>query len=89
MSFPAHERSAGSAGEHTSICTLHSIAANQEAIQALFGVRLDSPGNLPSMLAVFPDWKVRDPQSSERARISSRYDVVIEPEGAPRDQDLR
>ncbi|SEE65234.1 Putative SOS response-associated peptidase YedK [Rhizobiales bacterium GAS188] len=39
------------------MCTLYSITTNQEAIRRLFGVTLDSAGNLPAMPAVFPDWE--------------------------------
>jgi putative SOS response-associated peptidase YedK len=39
------------------MCTLYSITADQAAIRRLFGVTLDSAGNLPVMPSVFPDWE--------------------------------
>jgi putative SOS response-associated peptidase YedK len=39
------------------MCNLYNITTNQEAIRALFGVTLDSAGNVPSMPSVFPDWE--------------------------------
>jgi hypothetical protein len=34
---------------------LYSIATNQDAIRRLFGVAIDSAGNLPSLASVFPE----------------------------------
>jgi putative SOS response-associated peptidase YedK len=38
------------------MCNLYSITTSQDAIRRLFGVAVDSAGNLPSMPGVFPDY---------------------------------
>ncbi|WP_315838862.1 SOS response-associated peptidase [Bradyrhizobium prioriisuperbiae] len=66
------------------MCTLYSITTNQEAIRALFGVTLDSAGNLPSMPAVFPDWEapvIRN-HSSGRELLKMRWGLP-NPAGIP------
>jgi putative SOS response-associated peptidase YedK len=37
------------------MCNLYSITTNQDAVRPLFGVAIDSAGNLPSEASVFPD----------------------------------
>ena len=37
------------------MCNLYSMTRSQDAIRALFGVKVDQTGNLPSLPAVFPD----------------------------------
>ena len=39
------------------MCNLYSITTNQDAIRRLFGVTVDSTGNLPPMPGVFPDYE--------------------------------
>jgi putative SOS response-associated peptidase YedK len=50
------------------MCTLYSITTNQEAIGWLFRVTRDSTGNLPSMLAAFPDWQAPVVRNAEGGR---------------------
>jgi putative SOS response-associated peptidase YedK len=38
------------------VCNLYSMTTNQEAIRRLFGVVIDSTGNLPPQPGVFPDY---------------------------------
>jgi putative SOS response-associated peptidase YedK len=51
------------------MCNLYSITTNQEAIRRLFGVTLDSAGNLPAMPGVFPDYEA--PVVRNRSRGAS------------------
>lgn len=38
------------------MCNLYSMTRNQEAIRRLFKAERDHAGNLPSLLAIFPDY---------------------------------
>jgi putative SOS response-associated peptidase YedK len=38
------------------VCNLYSMTTNQEAIRRLFGVVIDSTGNMPPQPGVFPDY---------------------------------
>jgi putative SOS response-associated peptidase YedK len=50
------------------MCNLYSITTNQDAIRRLFGVTLDSAGNLPSMPGVFPDYEAPVVRNHEGGR---------------------
>jgi putative SOS response-associated peptidase YedK len=50
------------------MCNLYSITANQEAIRRLFGVTVDSAGNLASMPGVFPDYEAPIARNHEGQR---------------------
>jgi putative SOS response-associated peptidase YedK len=69
------------------MCNLYSITTNQDAIRRLFGVTMDSAGNLPPMPGVFPDYEapvVRQRQN-QRELIKMRWRMPPPPKfgGAP------
>jgi putative SOS response-associated peptidase YedK len=66
------------------MCNLYSITTSQDAIRRLFGVAVDSAGNLPSMPGVFPDYPapvVRN-AGAEREMVIMRWGMPPPPRTA-------
>jgi putative SOS response-associated peptidase YedK len=74
------------------MCNLYSITTNQDAIRRLFGVTVDSAGNLPSMPGVFPDYEAPVVRSSGDGRelIKMRWGMPPPPKvGGPPVTNIR
>jgi putative SOS response-associated peptidase YedK len=74
------------------MCNLYSITTNQEAIRRLFGVTVDSAGNLASMPGVFPDYEapVVRSQAGQREFIKMRWGMPPPPRtGGPPVTNIR
>lgn len=69
------------------MCNLYNITKSQDAIRRLFGVTLDSAGNLPSMPGVFPDYEAPVVRNNDKGRelIRMRWGMPPPPKfgGAP------
>lgn len=50
------------------MCNLYSMTTNQEAIRRLFGVVVDSTGNMPSQPGVYPDYSAPVVRNSAAGR---------------------
>lgn len=74
------------------MCNLYSITTSQDAIRRLFGVTIDSAGNLPTMPGVFPDYEapvVRSHQT-QRELIKMRWGMPAPPKfGGPPVTNIR
>src|SRR5437660_6385947 len=74
------------------MCNLYSITTNQDAIRRLFGVSLDSTGNLASMPGVFPDYEapVVRAQNGQRELVKMRWGMPPPPRtGGPPVTNIR
>jgi putative SOS response-associated peptidase YedK len=74
------------------MCNLYSITTNQDAIRRLFGISLDSAGNLGGMPGVFPDYEapVARNHAGQRELIKMRWGMPPPPKfGGPPVTNIR
>jgi putative SOS response-associated peptidase YedK len=74
------------------MCNLYSITTNQDAIRRLFGISLDSTGNLAGMPGVFPDYEapVARNDAGQRELIKMRWGMPPPPKfGGPPVTNIR